>query len=483
MIRDTVSFLRGEGRRVFVDAEHFFDGYRLDRAYALEACAPRPSRRRGRRPVRHQRRDAARPGRRCRRRRRREHRARASASTATTTPAAPSPTRWPRSRPAPTTSRARSTATASAPATPTSSPSSPTCSSSRGWTSSSRTGCRGHPDLARDQRGHECPALLPPAVRRLQRLRAQGRPARQRDQGRPRPLPAHRPQGRRQRHANARLGHGRPRLHRAQEPRAGLRSRPRRGRGQGGAGARDGQGARAAGLHLRRRRRQLRVAAAPRTRPGALPDFFDVESWRVITDSRGEPTRPSPRRRSSSPRRPSVVADRRGQRPGQRARPRPAPGARGGLPGDRHLELVDYKVRILDADHGTDAVTRVLIETSDGSTTWSDDRGRREHRRGVLGGALRRDHLRPDPGRVRRLPGRAHRAHPARNLRLCGQGGQRHRRRRERGHRVQPGQRRAGRRPVLAVRGHPRVAASRHPRGQRLVRPGRAVGHDAAPWC
>lgn len=36
MIRDTVTFLRGEGRRVFLDAEHFFDGYRADRAYALE---------------------------------------------------------------------------------------------------------------------------------------------------------------------------------------------------------------------------------------------------------------------------------------------------------------------------------------------------------------------------------------------------------------------------------------------------------------
>lgn len=36
MIRDTVTFLRGEGRRVFLDAEHFFDGYLLDRAYALE---------------------------------------------------------------------------------------------------------------------------------------------------------------------------------------------------------------------------------------------------------------------------------------------------------------------------------------------------------------------------------------------------------------------------------------------------------------
>ena len=37
MIRDTVSFLHGEGRRVFLDAEHFFDGYAADRAYALEA--------------------------------------------------------------------------------------------------------------------------------------------------------------------------------------------------------------------------------------------------------------------------------------------------------------------------------------------------------------------------------------------------------------------------------------------------------------
>src|SRR4051812_4862332 len=35
MVGDTVRFLVGEGRRVFLDAEHFFDGYRLDRDYAL----------------------------------------------------------------------------------------------------------------------------------------------------------------------------------------------------------------------------------------------------------------------------------------------------------------------------------------------------------------------------------------------------------------------------------------------------------------
>ena len=36
MIRDTVSHLRDEGQQVFLDAEHFFDGYRANRDYALE---------------------------------------------------------------------------------------------------------------------------------------------------------------------------------------------------------------------------------------------------------------------------------------------------------------------------------------------------------------------------------------------------------------------------------------------------------------
>ena len=37
MIADTVSHLRAEGQRVFVDCEHFFDGYRENPGYALEA--------------------------------------------------------------------------------------------------------------------------------------------------------------------------------------------------------------------------------------------------------------------------------------------------------------------------------------------------------------------------------------------------------------------------------------------------------------
>lgn len=36
MIADTVAHLKAEGQRVFLDAEHFFDGYRSNPAYALE---------------------------------------------------------------------------------------------------------------------------------------------------------------------------------------------------------------------------------------------------------------------------------------------------------------------------------------------------------------------------------------------------------------------------------------------------------------
>ncbi len=38
MITDTVRFLVGEGRRVILDAEHFFDGYRFDPVFATDAA-------------------------------------------------------------------------------------------------------------------------------------------------------------------------------------------------------------------------------------------------------------------------------------------------------------------------------------------------------------------------------------------------------------------------------------------------------------
>jgi 2-isopropylmalate synthase len=35
------------------------------------------------------------------------------------------------------------------------------------------------------------------------------------------------------------------------------------------------------------------------------------------------------------------------------------------------FDLADYKVRILEGSHGTGAVTRVLVETSDGNREWT----------------------------------------------------------------------------------------------------------------
>ena len=35
MVRDSIAFLRSEGRRAFFDAEHFFDGYRQNQAFAM----------------------------------------------------------------------------------------------------------------------------------------------------------------------------------------------------------------------------------------------------------------------------------------------------------------------------------------------------------------------------------------------------------------------------------------------------------------
>ena len=104
---------------------------------------------------------------------------------------------------------------------------------------------------------------------------------------------------------------------------------------------------------------------------GELPPFFEVESWRVITDSRADDdalSEATVKVRAGGVR---LVQTGEGNGPVNAL----DQALRGALvtayPEIGHLELIDYKVRILDTDHGTDAVTRVLIETADGSTSWS----------------------------------------------------------------------------------------------------------------
>ncbi len=98
----------------------------------------------------------------------------------------------------------------------------------------------------RDQRGHQRHPRHPPALRRLLRVRAQGGAARLRHPRRPDALPAHRPGAGRQRHADAGLRHGRPGLGRAQGPRARLRPVARARRSSAGSPTRSRSSRRAA---------------------------------------------------------------------------------------------------------------------------------------------------------------------------------------------------------------------------------------------
>ncbi len=103
---------------------------------------------------------------------------------------------------------------------------------------------------------------------------------------------------------------------------------------------------------------------------GVRPGFFDVESWRVITESRPDVEAASEatvKLRAGGVRQ---VATGEGNGPvnalDQALRLALLPV----YPELAKLQLVDFKVRILDASHGTDAVTRVLIETADDRSTW-----------------------------------------------------------------------------------------------------------------
>lgn len=103
---------------------------------------------------------------------------------------------------------------------------------------------------------------------------------------------------------------------------------------------------------------------------GARPDYFDVESWRVITDSKpdGAAMSEATVKLQAGGRR--VVATGEGNGPVNALDHALREALSSAYPELAKLELIDFRVRILDAAHGTDAVTRVLIETSDGATSW-----------------------------------------------------------------------------------------------------------------
>jgi len=103
---------------------------------------------------------------------------------------------------------------------------------------------------------------------------------------------------------------------------------------------------------------------------GVRPSYFDVESWRVITESRPEAealSEATVKLRAGGER---IVITGEGNGP-VNALDHALRTAIGQVyPEVGKFELTDYRVRILDQGHGTDAVIRVLIETTDGQTSW-----------------------------------------------------------------------------------------------------------------
>jgi len=103
---------------------------------------------------------------------------------------------------------------------------------------------------------------------------------------------------------------------------------------------------------------------------GVRPSYFDVETWRVITDSTPGAYAVSEAtvKLRAGGARIVVVGEGNGPVNALDSALRQAIGR--AYPEVAKFELIDYKVRILDQGHGTDAVTRVLIETSDGESSW-----------------------------------------------------------------------------------------------------------------
>ncbi|HNJ78546.1 MAG TPA: citramalate synthase [Marmoricola sp.] len=103
---------------------------------------------------------------------------------------------------------------------------------------------------------------------------------------------------------------------------------------------------------------------------GARPSYFEVESWRVITETRpGDEaiSEATVKLRAGGAR---TVTTGEGNGPVNALDHALREAISVLYPELVKFELIDYKVRILDTEHGTDAITRVLIETSDGLGSW-----------------------------------------------------------------------------------------------------------------
>ncbi len=102
---------------------------------------------------------------------------------------------------------------------------------------------------------------------------------------------------------------------------------------------------------------------------GWQPGYFDLENFRVISDHNGvASTEATVKVRVCGER---VIATAEGNGPVNALDSALRHAIGKYYPTLAHIHLIDYRVRVLDTKLGTGAVTRVLIDTTDGDVTWT----------------------------------------------------------------------------------------------------------------
>ncbi|MGL5829375.1 MAG: citramalate synthase [Angustibacter sp.] len=103
---------------------------------------------------------------------------------------------------------------------------------------------------------------------------------------------------------------------------------------------------------------------------GEPVEYFTVESWRVITDAQGSGESSSEATVKIWAQGERIIATGEGNGPVHALDQAMRKALLQAFPQIMRFELIDFRVRILESSHGSDAITRVLIDTSDGATTW-----------------------------------------------------------------------------------------------------------------
>ncbi len=104
---------------------------------------------------------------------------------------------------------------------------------------------------------------------------------------------------------------------------------------------------------------------------GSRPSFFTIESWRTIVEQLPSGEVLSQATIKIRVGEEEILSTGEGNGPVNAIDNALRKGLQGAFPEIATFALTDYKVRILEGRHGTDAITRVLVGTDDGDGEWT----------------------------------------------------------------------------------------------------------------